>query len=72
MKPEDLVANETEDQESKPASPQKKTFFVADASSNPRHIQFALKVTIAGMLGYFFYTASDYFSIHTVYYTPLW
>jgi hypothetical protein len=23
------------------------------------------------MLGYFFYTASDYFGIHTVYYTPL-
>jgi multidrug resistance protein MdtO len=68
---EDLVANETEDQEPKPASPQKKTFFVADAFSNPRHIQFALKVTLAGMLGYFFYTASDYFGIHTVYYTPL-
>jgi hypothetical protein len=44
---------------------------VPDAFSNPRHVQFALKVTLAGMIGYFFYTASDYFGIHTVYYTPL-
>jgi uncharacterized membrane protein YccC len=34
-------------------------------------VQFALKVTLAGMIGYFFYTASDYYGIHTVFYTPL-
>jgi multidrug resistance protein MdtO len=44
---------------------------VADAFTNPGHVQFALKVTLAGMIGYIFYTASDYFGIHTVYYTPL-
>jgi multidrug resistance protein MdtO len=49
----------------------KSSFFVADAFSNPRHVQFALKVTLAGMIGYLFYTASDYYGIHTVFYTPL-
>jgi multidrug resistance protein MdtO len=68
---EDLVAKDTEDQEPKAPSHPKKTLFVADAFTNPKHVQFALKVTLAGMLGYFFYTASDYFGIHTVYYTPL-
>jgi len=68
---EDLVAKDTEDQEPKTPSRQKKSLFVADAFSNPSYVQFALKVTLAGMLGYFFYTASDYFGIHTVYYTPL-
>jgi multidrug resistance protein MdtO len=47
------------------------SLFVADAFSNPRHWQFALKVTLAGMIGYLFYTASDYYGIHTVFYTPL-
>ncbi len=68
---EDLVAKDTKDQEPKAVSRQKKSLFVADAFSNPTYVQFALKVTLAGMLGYFFYTASDYFGIHTVYYTPL-
>ena len=68
---EDLVTKDPEDQEPKAASRQKKSLFVADAFTNPKHVQFALKVTLAGMLGYFFYTASDYFGIHTVYYTPL-
>jgi len=34
-------------------------------------VQFAIKVTLAGMIGYLFYTASDYYGIHTVFYTPL-
>jgi len=68
---EDLVAKDTKDREPKAVSRQKKSLFVADAFSNPTYVQFALKVTLAGMLGYFFYTASDYFGIHTVYYTPL-
>jgi multidrug resistance protein MdtO len=55
----------------KPAVRHKPSFFVADAFSNPRHVQFALKVTLAGMIGYLFYTASDYYGIHTVFYTPL-
>jgi multidrug resistance protein MdtO len=53
------------------AARRKPSLFVADAFSNPRHVQFALKVTLAGMIGYLFYTASDYYGIHTVFYTPL-
>jgi multidrug resistance protein MdtO len=49
----------------------KPSLFVADAFSNPRHVQFAIKITLAGMLGYLFYTASNYYGIHTVFYTPL-
>jgi multidrug resistance protein MdtO len=68
---EDLVAVPEEDQGTKPPPRAKRSLFVADAFTNPRHAQFALKVTLAGMIGYIFYTASDYFGIHTVYYTPL-
>jgi multidrug resistance protein MdtO len=53
------------------AARHKPSLFVADAFSNPRHVQFAIKVTLAGMIGYLFYTASDYYGIHTVFYTPL-
>jgi multidrug resistance protein MdtO len=68
---EDLAAQSEEGHETKPPPRGKKSIFVADAFSNPKHAQFALKVTLAGMIGYIFYTASDYFGIHTVYYTPL-
>jgi multidrug resistance protein MdtO len=68
---EDLRTLPEEHHETKPAAHAKKSIFVADAFTNPRHAQFALKVTLAGMIGYVFYTASDYFGIHTVYYTPL-
>jgi multidrug resistance protein MdtO len=68
---EDLAALPDEAPEKKPHPPAKKSLFVADAFTNPKHVQFALKVTLAGMIGYIFYTASDYFGIHTVYYTPL-
>ena len=68
---EDLAAPPDETHEKKPAPRGKKSLFVADAFTNPAHVQFALKVTLAGMIGYTFYTASDYFGIHTVYYTPL-
>ena len=68
---EDLAALPDETHEKKPAPRGKKSLFVADAFTNPAHVQFALKVTLAGMIGYIFYTASDYFGIHTVYYTPL-
>jgi multidrug resistance protein MdtO len=50
---------------------QRPSIFVADAFTNPKHAQFAIKVTLAGMIGYLFYTASDYYGIHTVFYTPL-
>jgi len=60
-----------ENQPQKAAVRRKPSLFVADAFSNPRHVQFAIKVTLAGMLGYLFYTAADYYGIHTVFYTPL-
>jgi multidrug resistance protein MdtO len=62
---------EPESQPQKAATTRKPSPFVADAFSNPRHVQFAIKVTLAGMLGYLFYTGSDYYGIHTVFYTPL-
>jgi multidrug resistance protein MdtO len=62
---------EPENHPQKAAARRKRSLFVADAFSNPRHVQFALKVTLAGMIGYLFYTASDYYGIHTVFYTPL-
>ena len=68
---QDLAAKSEESHETKPPPRGKKSLFVADAFTNPRHVQFALKVTLAGMIGYIFYTASDYYGIHTVYYTPL-
>jgi multidrug resistance protein MdtO len=70
---QDLAGADSEagKQPQKAASRHKPSLFVADAFSNPRHVQFAIKVTLAGMLGYLFYTASDYYGIHTVFYTPL-
>jgi multidrug resistance protein MdtO len=68
---EDLTAKNSEAGQPKEAPGGKKSLFVADAFTNRRHAQFALKVTLAGMIGYLFYTASDYRNIHTVYYTPL-
>jgi multidrug resistance protein MdtO len=62
---------EPENPPDKARAPSKPSMFVADAFTNPKHVQFALKVTLAGMIGYLFYTASDYYGIHTVFYTPL-
>jgi len=69
----DLAAGDTESENlpEKAAARPKRSLFVADAFSNPGHVQFALKVTLAGMIGYLFYTATDYYGIHTVFYTPL-
>jgi len=39
--------------------------FAADALSNPRYVQFALKATLASMLCYVTYTALDWPGIHT-------
>jgi multidrug resistance protein MdtO len=71
---QDLAAGDAEPETGPQKSASARTkpsLFVADAFSNPRHVQFAIKVTLAGMLGYLFYTASDYYGIHTVFYTPL-
>jgi uncharacterized membrane protein YccC len=62
---------ESHDRPQKAAAGRKHSLLVADAFSNPRHVQFAIKVPLAGMIGYLFYTASDYYGIHTVFYTPL-
>jgi len=70
----DLAAEraQTEENAQKAGGPgHKPSLFVADAFTNPRHAQFAIKVTLAGTIGYLFYTASDYYGIHTVFYTPL-
>jgi multidrug resistance protein MdtO len=39
--------------------------FAPDALTNPAYAQFALKVTLAAMLCYVFYTAGDWTGIHT-------
>src|SRR3954447_2269116 len=42
-----------------------KSFFVSDAFTNPAHVHFALKVTLAAMFCYIFYMAIDWSGIHT-------
>src|SRR5260370_6366848 len=69
----DLAAEgaETENRPQKAAGARRKpSLFVADAFSNPRHVQFAIKVTLAGMIGYFFFTPSDYYRVYTAFLTP--
>ena len=45
--------------------PKPKSFFVSDAFTNPAHLHFALKVTLAAMFCYVFYSAIDWSGIHT-------
>lgn len=40
-------------------------FFVPDAFSNPVHLRYAVKVTMAAMLCYLFYSLTDWQGIHT-------
>lgn len=48
------------------ASPKPKAgFFTADAFRNPEHVQYAVKVTMAAMLCYLFYSLTDWQGIHT-------
>jgi len=49
--------------------PKPKGFFVPDAFTNPAHIRFALKVTLATMICYILYSAVDWFGIHTAFIT---
>jgi uncharacterized membrane protein YccC len=49
--------------------PKPKSFFVSDAFTNPAHVHFALKVTLAAMFCYIFYTAIDWSGIHTAFIT---
>ena len=49
--------------------PKPKSLFVPDAFTNPAHVRFALKVTLAAMFCYVFYSAVDWFGIHTAFIT---
>jgi multidrug resistance protein MdtO len=42
---------------------------VPDAFTNPAHVRFALKVTLAAMFCYMFYSAIDWTGIHTAFIT---
>ena len=46
-----------------------KGLFVPDAFTNPAHVQFALKVTLAAMFCYIVYEAIDWTGIHTAFIT---
>src|SRR5216117_1002087 len=49
--------------------PKPKSLFVPDAFTNPAHVRFALKVTLATMICYLLYTGVDWFGIHTAFIT---
>jgi uncharacterized membrane protein YccC len=49
--------------------PKPTSFFVPDAFTNPAHVHFALKVTLAAMFCYIFYMAIDWSGIHTAFIT---
>ncbi len=46
-------------------SPKSKRLFASDAFTNPAHVHFALKVTLAAMVCYIVYEAIDWSGIHT-------
>ena len=52
-----------------PPRPLPKSLFVPDAFTNPAHVRFALKVTLAAMFCYFLYTGVDWSGIHTAFIT---
>ncbi|MCE9886456.1 FUSC family protein [Obesumbacterium proteus] len=55
-----------------PSSPKKKfSFFVPDAFSNKIYVTYALKTLLSALICYIFYTATDWFGIHTIMLTCL-
>jgi uncharacterized membrane protein YccC len=52
-----------------PPEPIPKRLFVPDAFTNPAHVRFALKVTLAAMLCFVLFSAVDWFGIHTAFIT---
>src|SRR6266700_570151 len=52
-----------------PRLPKPKSLLVPDAFTNPAHVRFALKVTLATMICYLLYTGVDWFGIHTAFIT---
>jgi uncharacterized membrane protein YccC len=52
-----------------PRLPESKSLLAPDAFTNPAHVRFALKVTLATMICYFLYTGVDWFGIHTAFIT---
>jgi multidrug resistance protein MdtO len=52
-----------------PPKPLPKSLFVPDAFTNPAHVRFALKVTLAAMFCYLLYTGLDWNGIHTAFVT---
>jgi uncharacterized membrane protein YccC len=49
--------------------PKPKSLLVVDAFTNPAHVRFALKVTLAAMFCYILYSAIDWSGIHTAFIT---
>src|SRR5256884_7864255 len=49
--------------------PKPKSLLVADAFTNPAHVRFALKVTLAATFCYILYSAIDWSGIHTAFIT---
>ena len=52
-----------------PRRPKPRSLLVPDAFTNPAHVRFALKVTLATMICYLLYTGVDWFGIHTAFIT---
>lgn len=53
------------------ARPKPKGLFKPDAFTNPAHVQFALKTTLAAMLCYILYCGIDWAGIHTAFITVI-
>src|SRR5437868_7137527 len=51
------------------ARPKPKSLFVPDAFTNPAHVRFAFKVTLAATFCYILYSAIDWSGIHTAFIT---